>query len=77
VNPGDVIDYLGGFTVYDLIEKASVAKDQNLVPMGISVGGVIQKLVKMGEAIRNDEIVLREDDLIVKLRHEQDKMILS
>jgi predicted homoserine dehydrogenase-like protein len=41
------------------------------------VGGVIQKPVKMGEAIRYEDIALREDDLIVKLRRAQDKMVFG
>ncbi len=77
LNPGDVIDYLGGYTVYGMIEKTITAKEQNLVPLGISVGGTMQKSVKMGEPIRYDDITLRENDLIVKLRREQDKMVLS
>ena len=57
-----------------MIEKASVAHAENLVPFGLTVGGTILKPVKMGEAIRYDEIELK-DDLIVKLRREQDKLI--
>ncbi len=72
--PGDVIDALGGYTAYGMIEKASVAHAENLVPFGLTVGGTILKPVKMGEAIRYDEIELK-DDLIVKLRREQDKLI--
>jgi predicted homoserine dehydrogenase-like protein len=77
LKPGDIIDYLGGYTVYGMIEKASVAREQNLVPLGVAVGGVIQKPVKMGEAIRYEDIALREDDLIVKLRRAQDKMVFG
>ncbi|MCD6356407.1 MAG: hypothetical protein J7L66_03885 [Anaerolineaceae bacterium] len=75
LKPGDTIDYLGGYTVYGLIEKVSIAKEENLVPLGISVGGKIIRPVKMGEAVSYDDIELVEDNLIVKLRREQDKMI--
>ena len=75
LNPGDTIDYLGGYTVYGMIEKASVAKDENLVPLGLSIGGKITKPVKMGDAVPYDAIDLDEDKLIVKLRREQDKML--
>ena len=75
LNPGDTIDALGGFTVYGMIEKAVIAKEQNLVPLGLTVGGKIVKPVKMGEAISYDAIELNEDELIVKLRREQDKII--
>jgi predicted homoserine dehydrogenase-like protein len=75
LNPGDTIDTLGGFTVYGMIEKAVIAKEQNLVPLGLTVGGKIVKPVKIGEAISYDAIELNEDKLIVKLRREQDKII--
>ncbi len=75
LNPGDVIDGLGGFTIYGMIEKASVAHEQGLLPMGLAVGGRIVKPVKMGEAIRYEDIALNEDDLIYKLRREQDTLL--
>jgi predicted homoserine dehydrogenase-like protein len=75
LNPGDTIDYLGGYTVYGMIEKVIIAKEQNLVPLGLTVGGKIVKPVKMGEAISYDDIELNEDKLIVKLRREQDRII--
>jgi len=75
LQPGDAIDYLGGYTVYGMIEKASVAKDENLVPLGLSIGGKITKPVKMGEAVPYDAIELDEEKLIVKLRREQDNML--
>ena len=75
LNPGDVVDYLGGYTVYGMIEKASVAHEENLVPLGCSVGGKIVKPVKAGQAISYSDIELKEDSLIVKLRREQDKLV--
>ncbi len=77
LQPGDVIDGLGMFTIYGMIEKASVAREENLVPMGLAVGGTMLKPVKMGEAIRYEDIQLREDDLICKLRREQDNLLYS
>jgi predicted homoserine dehydrogenase-like protein len=77
LKPGDVIDGLGGFTVYGMIDKAAVAFEQNFVPLGLVVGGVMRKPVKMGEAIRYEDIDLNEEDLIVKLKREQDKMVVG
>ena len=72
---GDVIDGLGMFTIYGMIEKASFDYEQGLVPMGLTVGGKIVIPVKMGTAIRYEDIALKEDDLIYKLRREQDKLV--
>lgn len=77
LKPGDVIDYLGGYTVYGMIEKASVAHEKNLVPLGCSIGGVMKKAVKKGQAISYDDIDLDEDQLIVKMRKEQDKLVFD
>lgn len=75
LQPGDTIDALGGYTVYAMIDKAEVARAENLVPIGCAVGGVITQPIKQGEAIRYDQIQLREQDLIVQLRREQDRMV--
>jgi predicted homoserine dehydrogenase-like protein len=77
LQPGDMIDALGGFTVYGLIDKASVAHEQNLVPLGLTVGGEMVKPVKQGEAIRYEDINLKEEAHIVKLRRKQDQMVLG
>jgi len=77
LSPGDIIDTLGGYTVYGMIEKASIAREQNLVPLGLVIGGKIVNPVKKGEAISYDDIELNEDQLIVKLRREQDKMVFG
>ncbi len=75
LQPGETIDALGGYTVYAMIDKAEVARSENLVPIGCAVGGVLTQPVKQGEAIRYDQIQLREQDLIVQLRREQDHMV--
>jgi len=72
---GDVIDALGGYTVYGLIDKVEIAREQNLVPLGLTIGGKIKRPIKQGEAIKYSDIELNEDQLIVKLRKEQDRMI--
>lgn len=72
---GDVVDALGGYTVYGMIEKASVAKEENLVPLGLTIGGKMVKSVRQGEAICYDDIELDEELCIVKLRREQDRLV--
>jgi len=73
--PGDVIDTLGGFTVYGMIEKAKIAREKNLVPLGLTIGGTIRRSVKQGDAISYEDIELVEDDCIVQLRRKQDEMV--
>jgi predicted homoserine dehydrogenase-like protein len=75
LHPGDVIDCLGGYTVYGMVEKASVAYEQNLVPLGCTIDGVVKKRVDAGEPLHYDDIELDETKRIVKLRRFQDKLV--
>jgi predicted homoserine dehydrogenase-like protein len=71
---GEKIDYLGGFTVYGTIEKASVSKAEGCLPLGIAVGATLAKDVKRGEAIHYSDVNLNETQTIFHLRKLQDKM---
>ena len=75
LKPGDKIDSLGGFSMYGIIEKASVAKEENLVPIGVAVGAIVKKPIAMGQAISYDDVEIDEKQLIYQLRKEQDAMI--
>ncbi|MCD4672586.1 MAG: hypothetical protein K8R77_07980 [Anaerolineaceae bacterium] len=72
---GEKIDSIGGYTMYGLIEEIPVSHEENLLPLGISYGAVLNKDIAMGVAISYDDVTLNEDLLIVKLRREQDKMV--
>ena len=72
---GDKIDALGGFTVYGMIEKVSVAEKENLLPLGLSVGATLKKDIPLGTAIRYDDVDLDESQMIVMLRQKQDELL--
>ena len=72
---GEKIDALGGFTVYGMIEKASIARAENLLPLGLAIGATLKKDVAMGGALRYDDVDLDESQLIVSLRRKQDEML--
>lgn len=69
---GDVLDGSGGFNVYGLIERAEVAADEGLLPLGLSCGVRLKEAVVKGEAIRYSMVELREDSFLLKLRRLQD-----
>ncbi len=75
LQPGDVIDALGGYTVYGMIEKAHKAREHGEVPLGLVVGGVITRPVKAHHPIHYDEIALNTDQRIYQLRREQDRLL--
>jgi predicted homoserine dehydrogenase-like protein len=74
LNPGDKIDALGGFAVYGLIDRVDHTQKEDMLPLGLAVGGMMKKAVKTGEPIRYSDVDLVEDQVIVKLRREQDKL---
>ena len=74
---GDKIDALGGFTVYGMIEKASVAKEENLLPLGLAVGATLKTDVPIGAALKYEDVDLDNSQLICELRREQEKMLLQ
>ncbi len=74
LKPGDKIDALGGFTVYGLIDRVDHTQKEDMLPLGLAVGGVMKKAVKSGEPVRYSDIDLVEEQVIVKLRREQDKL---
>ncbi|MFN8473522.1 MAG: SAF domain-containing protein [Anaerolineae bacterium] len=75
LNPGDKIDSLGGFTVYGMIERAEVARAEDIAPLGLVVGATVLKPVKMGQPVRYSDVALDESQVIVRLRREQDKLL--
>ncbi len=77
LKPGDVIDSLGGFTVYGLIEKASVAAAERYLPLGLCVGARVVRPVAQGSPLRYDDVELDASQTIVRLRAEQDKLLVG
>lgn len=74
---GDKIDALGGYTVYGSIERADVAKTDDLLPLGLSVGAVMKRDVKQGEPLHYSDVDLDESQTIFHLRKLQDKMVAA
>ncbi len=69
---GDRIDRIGGYTVYGLIEKYAFAKEQGLLPIGLSEGAVLKKDVKKSSPINYGDIELAGASLVHTLRKIQD-----
>lgn len=71
---GEMLDGIGGFTVYGTFEKADAAKQMGAVPLGlINKKTKLLKDVKKGELITYDMIDLDQNSLIVQLRKLQDR----
>ena len=72
---GEKIDALGGYTVYGMIEKFSIAKKENLLPLGLAVGAVLNKDLPLGSALTYEDVDLDTSQMIYKLRQKQDKLL--
>jgi len=71
---GEKLDGIGQYTFYGLTEKASVAAEENLLPLGLAQGAVMTADVAKGEAVRYNQVELDYGSMIVHLRAIQDRM---
>ena len=70
---GETLDGGGGYTVLGQSEKATVAHQEGLLPLGLSGGAVLKQDVRQGDAIGYAMVDL-QDSLALQLRREQDAM---
>ncbi len=77
LSPGEKIDGIGGFTVRGYADIAKDAKRDNLVPIGLIEGAIVQKPITVGDLISYDQVELNESSLIVQLRRKQDSLGLT
>lgn len=72
IKAGEVIDGIGGFTCYGMIENSTTCKIENLLLMGLSEGCRLKRDIPKDQAITNADVEFPEVRLIDKLRAEQD-----
>jgi predicted homoserine dehydrogenase-like protein len=68
---GEVLDGMGGFTCYGLIDSYEVTQAQNLLPMVISAGCLLKRNIPKDQAITYADVELPSGRLCDKLRAEQ------
>jgi predicted homoserine dehydrogenase-like protein len=68
---GEVIDGIGGFTCYGMIENSDVSNAEGLLPMGVSEGCVLTQDMRKDQVITYTDVELPEGRLCDKLRAEQ------
>ncbi len=73
LKPGDMLDGGGGYTTYGLAEKAGVAREENLLPLGLAENIRVVKEVPPDSVVSYDDVELNEDSFLLKLRRKQDK----
>lgn len=73
---GDRLDGIGEYTVYGSIDTYEVAKEENLVPIGLIDKAIVKKDIKKGEFITYDMVDLDTSTEIYKLRQMQEAQTL-
>lgn len=68
---GEVLDGIGGFTSYGMLENFDVSGAQKLLPMGLSEGCHVKQDIPKDQAITYADVELPADRLADKLRTEQ------
>lgn len=69
---GEVLDGLGGFCAYGVVDNAVVARRDGLLPMDLTDGAVLLRDVRKDEPILASNVALPEGRVSVRLRAEQD-----
>lgn len=71
---GEVLDGIGGYCCYTLIENYQQAREEGLLPMGVSRDCVLTRDIARDTAIRRADVELPEGRLCDRLRAEQDEL---
>jgi predicted homoserine dehydrogenase-like protein len=71
---GHVLDGIGGFDCYGMIENVTTTRKENFLPMGLAEGCRLKHDVARDEVIRYQDVDLPQGRLCDKLRTEQNKL---
>ncbi|NNJ71004.1 MAG: NAD(P)-dependent oxidoreductase [Kiritimatiellales bacterium] len=71
---GEMLDIIGGYTVYGQCENYPVARAERLLPQGLAEGCVLKRDIPKDTAISYDDVDVPEGRLCDKLRTEQDEL---
>jgi predicted homoserine dehydrogenase-like protein len=71
---GEVLDGIGGFTCYGVIENSGICHPQELLPMGLAEGCSLKRDISKDQVITYADVELPPGRLCGKLRAEQDSL---
>jgi predicted homoserine dehydrogenase-like protein len=71
LEPGDLLDSIGGTTYYSLIDTYETARSEKLLPTGLAKGACITRPVKMDTPITWEDVDIKEST-VLELRRLQD-----
>lgn len=68
---GEILDGIGGFTCYGMIDNSSTCRKEDLLPMGLSEGCRLTVDVRRDQAVAYSDVQLPQRRLCDKLKDEQ------
>jgi predicted homoserine dehydrogenase-like protein len=69
---GTVLDGEGGYCVYGLLEKAEVAREEHLLPVGLSQGAIVTRDIPEDGMVTFDDVEIPDSE-VLELRRLQDQ----
>lgn len=74
IKAGDEIDEIGGYKVYGTIEKAEIARTEQLLPFGLAKGARLLVDLPKGRPVSYADVILNASCFTVMLRRMQNKI---
>ena len=74
---GETLDGIGEFCYRASIEKADIAREGNMLPVGLAKGARMKVDVSKDEVITYDMVELNENSVLLQLRRMQDQMYVK
>jgi predicted homoserine dehydrogenase-like protein len=71
---GDMIDGLGGYSCYGVLENSEISRAEGLLPMGLAPGCQLTRDIARDEPIAYRDVVVPRNRLSDRLRAEQDQV---
>lgn len=75
LKPGMLLDGGGGYMSYGLIERADIAKEQNLLPFGLSPNAEVIRNIPEDKVITYDDVKLNKSSFARELRNLQESSL--
>jgi len=75
LQPGEILDGIGGTTVRGVVEKYDTAKNNNLLPLGLAEKVRVNRFIPKGTELTYDMLEKDGDNFIWKLRKLQDAVL--
>jgi predicted homoserine dehydrogenase-like protein len=72
MNAGELLDGIGGFTAYGMLENTPTARAEHLLPMGLSEGCRLKRAVARDQAITFADVEMPRNRLCDSLWKEQE-----